>query len=26
MFWYMARTIYFRIQVKRGWLLKIDGE
>ena len=26
MFWYMARTIYFRIQVKRGWLLEIDGE
>ena len=22
----MARTIYFRIQVKRGWLLEIDGE
>ena len=26
MFRYMARTIYFRIQVKRGWLLEIDGE
>ena len=26
MFRYMARTIYFRIQVERGWLLKIDGE
>ena len=26
MFQYMARTIYFRIQVERGWLLKIDGE
>jgi len=26
MFWYMACTIYFRMQVERGWLLKIDGE
>ena len=26
MFRYMARTIYFRIQVKRDWLLEIDGE
>ena len=23
---YMARTIYFRIQVERGWLLKTDEE
>jgi len=23
---YVARTIYFRIQVKRGWLMEIDGE
>ena len=26
MFWYMTGAIYFRIQVERGWLLKIDGE
>ena len=26
MFRYMDGTIYFRIEVKRGWLLKIDGE
>ena len=26
MFRYMARTIYLRIQVERGWLLKIDRE
>jgi len=26
MFRYMARTIYFHIQVERGWLLEIDGE
>ena len=26
MFQYMARTIYFRIQVERGWLLKTDGD
>ena len=26
MFRYMARTIYFCIQVERGWLLKTDGE
>jgi len=26
MFRYMASAIYFRKQVKRGWLLEIDGE
>ena len=26
MFRYMTGAIYFRIQVKRGWLLKIDRE
>ena len=23
---YMARVIYFRIQVERGWLLETDGD
>jgi len=26
MFRYMAHTIYLRIQVERGWLLKTDGD
>jgi len=26
MFRYMSHSIYFRIQVRRGWLLKIDGD
>ena len=26
MFWYMSHTIYLRIQVERGWLLKTNGD
>ena len=26
MFQYMSHTIYLRIQVERGWLLKTDGD
>ena len=26
MFRYMSHTIYFRIQVERGWLLETDGD